>query len=422
MSQKSAKLAASTKPTRGRNGTLGLFYAPLVLAGLFEVLRIYWIMPFPGSQRGQTLGWAYFFDNWIWLFRLVVGAALLVGGARLWARGGWWVRVPALFACGLFAALAFQTNGPQSAEGMFRQPTVLSFSSATSARLAWDDLVIGVELEGPDGSRKARAYPLRMIAHHHQVRDFVAGQAIMVTYCSVCRSGRVWSPVVDGKPDHFRLVGMDHWNAMFEDERTGTWWRQASGEAVIGPLRGRQLSEIPSVQMGWEAWKSLHPGTDALDPDPDFVAKYEGLEAFERGTISSSLLGRDTASWGEKSWVVGVVADGAARAFDWNELVREKVVRDQVGAIPVVLMLGADGTSFYAFDARPPFPPGAPPLALERTSHDSTFFDPLSHTHWTDSGFGLDDPYRGSRLTPLPAYQEFWHSWRTFNPATSARR
>jgi hypothetical protein len=40
----------------------------------------------------------------------------------------------------------------------------------------------------------------------------------MITYCTVCRTGRVFSPDVDGKPETFRLVGMDHFNAMFEDE------------------------------------------------------------------------------------------------------------------------------------------------------------------------------------------------------------
>ena len=43
----------------------------------------------------------------------------------------------------------------------------------------------------------------------------------MVTYCTVCRTGRVFSPIVEGQPETFRLVGMDHFNAMFEDEGTG---------------------------------------------------------------------------------------------------------------------------------------------------------------------------------------------------------
>jgi hypothetical protein len=39
---------------------------------------------------------------------------------------------------------------------------------------------------------------------------------------------------------------MDHFNAMFEDSQTKSWWRQVNGEAIAGPLKGKTLPEIPS--------------------------------------------------------------------------------------------------------------------------------------------------------------------------------
>lgn len=59
----------------------------------------------------------------------------------------------------------------------------------------------------------------------------------MVTYCTVCRTGRVYSPMVNGKLETFRLVGMDHFNAMFEDASTKSWWRQSNGDCIAGPLK-----------------------------------------------------------------------------------------------------------------------------------------------------------------------------------------
>jgi hypothetical protein len=35
--------------------------------------------------------------------------------------------------------------------------------------------------------------------------------------------------------------------------------------------------------------------------------------------------------------------------------------------------------------------------------------------HYRVDGKGIDTSFS---LKPLAAYQEFWHSWRTFNPAT----
>jgi hypothetical protein len=261
------------------------------------------------------------------------------------------------------------------------------------------------------------------------VRDVIAGQPVMVTYCNVCRSGRVFSPVVDGTADTFRLVGMDHWNAMFEDARTGTWWRQATGEAVAGPLKGERLAEIPSQQMTWAAWSARHSGSDVMQPDPRFAARYERMQGFAEGTNESTLTGRDSRSWQRKSWVVGVLAGDAghaghvgdaARAFDWNELTRERVINDRVGDLPVVLLLGADGASFQAFDARPGG--SGPRLQLERTADPSRFRDRATGGTWDESGLALDGPQVGTRLTAVPAYQEFWHSWQDFRPATTARR
>jgi hypothetical protein len=321
-----------------------------------------------------------------------------------------------ILACGL---LAYETNGPLSADVMFRQAAVKKFTGAADTSIQPATLVVGVALEGAGGVRQARAYPLQLIGHHHQVRDEVAGQPVMVTYCTVCRTGRVFSPVVEGKAEDFRLVGMDHWNAMFEDAGTGSWWRQASGQAVAGPRQGAWLAEIPSRQMSWQAWLALHPDSTVMEPDPEFAAEYAHLEGYAEGTRGGQLTGRNPESWQDKSWVVGVAAGGAARAFDWNELAKAKVLADRVGEIPVIVLLGADGASFFAYDARPPG--GAAPLELE-PAEPGKFRDRASGVAWSEQGKALDGPAAGVQLAAVPAYQEFWHSWRTFHPDTSARR
>ena len=37
---------------------------------------------------------------------------------------------------------------------------------------------------------------------------------------------------------------------MFEDATTGSWWRQANGEAVAGPLEGMTLPEVLRAVAG----------------------------------------------------------------------------------------------------------------------------------------------------------------------------
>ena len=96
---------------------------------------------------------------------------------------------------------------------------------------------------------EAKAYPIQLIGYHHQVMDTVGNEPVIITYCTVCRTGRVYSSSLNGRHESFRLVGMDHFNAVFEDETTKTWWQQATGEAIAGPLKGSaaQRNSIASI-------------------------------------------------------------------------------------------------------------------------------------------------------------------------------
>src|ERR1044071_4013377 len=103
----------------------------------------------------------------------------------------------------------------------------------------------------------------------------------MVTYCTVCRTGPVHLPIGNGKYEKFRLVGMDHFDAMFEDATTGSWWRQENGDAITGPLKGKALDEIPSQQMTLKQWIAEHPDTKILQPDTNFQNEYATLEGYD---------------------------------------------------------------------------------------------------------------------------------------------
>jgi len=220
---------------------------------LFEALSVYFIMPFPGSQQIPSLASAYLLHQWRWPARLVLGVLAMAGLPDAWRDRRW--RLGFLPALGLVVAGGlYAIHGVMAADAMFLQPRVVRMEPAARNTVARDRLVVGIEVDG-----EARAYPLQFIGYHHQVRDTVAGRPVLVSYCTVCRTGRVFSPVVDGRAESFRLVGMDRFNAMLEDATTGSWWRQANGEAVAGPRRGTVLEELPSRQVTLATWLALYP-------------------------------------------------------------------------------------------------------------------------------------------------------------------
>lgn len=374
-----------------------LFVAGVAALVLFEFAVVWFIMPLPGSQRMRSLDVAYALYQARWMVRSVCALAIVsgaLGGGLQRVTWRWSVAV----GTALVLAVVYVINFRMAADHMFRQPTVLSMEPAARNKVALDRLVVGIELDG-----EARAYPLQFIGYHHQVRDTMGGTEILVSYCTVCRTGRIFSPTVHGASEHFRLVGMDQFNAMFEDASTGSWWRQANGEAVTGPLRGTVLKELPSVQVTLKQWLALHPTSLVMQGDTVFTKEYAKDYAYEKGTSRKKLTGTDTASWHDKSWVVGITSNGKSKAYDWNRLRRERVVNDVVGGTPIVLALGPDSASYFAFE-RP-----------DSTTHFSIDGDSLV----TSTGrFALNGRGNGKSLTAIAASQEFWHSWRTFQPAT----
>jgi hypothetical protein len=365
---------------------------------LFEALSVYFIMPFPGSQQIPSLASAYLLHQWRWPARLVLGVLAMAGLPDAWRDRRW--RLGFLPALGLVVAGGlYAIHGVMAADAMFLQPRVVRMEPAARNTVARDRLVVGIEVDG-----EARAYPLQFIGYHHQVRDTVAGRPVLVSYCTVCRTGRVFSPVVDGRAESFRLVGMDRFNAMLEDATTGSWWRQANGEAVAGPRRGTVLEELPSRQVTLATWLALYPHSRVMQADSAFLGEYAKDYAYERGTSRKQLTGTDTASWRDKSWVVGITVGGASMAFDWNRLERERVINAEVGGTPLVRALAADSASFFAFER----PDRATVFSLRG---DSLVAGAVAYA------FNGKGP--AGTLPPVNASQEFWHSWRTFQPQTS---
>ncbi len=375
------------------------FFLGCLGLALFEAANVYFIMPMPGSQGMESIAVAYFLHKWRWTFRAIFGFLILFGLKR--AFFGQKRTAVAAASVILLVALgvAYLANFEMAADTMFLQPNHLLLKKGEENKVAADRLVLGIERGGA-----ARAYPIQFLGYHHQVFDTLGGRPVIVTYCTVCRTGRVFEPTVDGQTDRFRLVGMDHFNAMFEDSRTGSWWRQATGEAVAGPLAGSSLPEVPSQQATLGKWLELFPNSLVMQPDADFKEEYDSLANYETGKRKGKLTRRDTLSWQPKSWVVGLELDGESLALDWNHLQKERVLSEKLAGKEVFACLAADGASFAAFA----IPAGGGPVGMtgDTIGVGAARFNFLGKPF----GAGLPD------LERVAARQEYWAQGARLTP------
>lgn len=363
----------------------------------FELANVYFIMPMPGSQEINSLDLAYALHSWRLVIRCILAVFIIIGMKSAFATSKW----KTLGLMIVLLIVMYTTNYHMAADVMFYQPKSISFKTKDNNLVPIDKIIIGIAYQG-----HAKAYPIQFLGYHHQVRDTIGDKQVMVTYCTVCRTGRVFEPLIHNKVEDFRLVGMDHFNAMFEDKNTKSWWRQATGEAVTGPLKGESLPEFPSVQTTLSKWIELYPNTLVMQPDHHFQDKYDSLLTYERGRLTGRLTRKDTASWQQKSWVVGVELNGASKAYDWNELQKKRIIYDVLGNKPIATILSKDNISF---------------VVLERVSTEQTFTlvnDTLMSPENSYNFIGESLNKNVESLKRLKAYQEYWHSWKTFHPDT----
>ncbi|MDP3244300.1 MAG: hypothetical protein Q8M83_01435 [bacterium] len=103
----------------------------------------------PGSQEMNSLDIAYFLYSWRWFFRIVFALMILAGSKQAF-QSSKWLPAAALLMAG---AIAYGSNYKMAADNMF---IIIRYATV------W------------------------------------AALPIMVTYCTVCRTGRVFEPLING--------------------------------------------------------------------------------------------------------------------------------------------------------------------------------------------------------------------------------
>jgi len=290
---------------------------------------------------------------------------------------------------------------------MFKEPEKLVFKNPGQSSVSTGAVVVCVS-----GAITAKAYPLEHIVYHHLVQDSLENKSLLITYCGLCRSGRAFSPVVDGQMLHFSVAGLHHYNAIMEDAETKSWWYQEKGEAIFGLMKGKRMEEIFSEQGTLESFYKRFSHCLVMEPDP---ASSEGYRSMRQNFPFQSLPVHPSVSeeWEPTDIVVGVKCSGKEKAYLWQDLLDKKIINDRIGNIPVLVMVENDSLTFHALKRE------INGTETEFFSDTAGFFtDALTRSAWNTFGKCVQGEKSGAQLEPLPAYQEFWHSWLTFNPST----
>ncbi len=121
-------------------------------------------------------------------------------------------------------------------------------------------LVMGVEVGG-----KARAFPLPQAAERACFTAKVGDTPVTVFWYQPTRTAVAFQARLEDRTLTFYADTISPETAPFKDKETGTRWTLA-GRGVDGPLKGRELTWVNSVQCRWYAWAVEYPHTEVHQP------------------------------------------------------------------------------------------------------------------------------------------------------------
>lgn len=378
-----------------------LYLTALFLFTVPTLLYFYLLWPLPGSQDLDSLRLAYHLHGLLPWFQIAGAGLALFAAVRVFRTSPGWKTWTWMAVLGAIAIGSFFLARKASAPTVFRPPQTVVFAHGTSPELPPETLVLGIT-----AGDVAKAYPIRLVAYHHQVEDEIDGEPITVTYCSMCRTGKVFRPVVDEQHLRFALVGALYRNSVYRDLETGSWWYQANGRAVVGPLAGKRLPELRADQMTLERWLQLYPESLVFQPDP---AALDGYQLFGFSDWDKLRSNPDhPPSW---RWVLGVEHGSTARAYPWSLLSRQRLILDEVDGLPIAVLLLSDQVSHRVWNRHL----NGTVLDLTLSPDEDVLRDAATGSVFGFDGVAIEGPLAGQGLELVPSTVEYWHSFERFS-------
>jgi hypothetical protein len=228
----------------------------------------------------------------------------------------------------------------------------------------------------------------------------------------------VWKSSINGRQLHFRLAGINNQNFIMRDQETGSWWQQASGQAITGSLRGTQLDPVFFDELSFKIWKHENPNGRVLRPDAraqdsgEYASADWEEEMAELPVVTPAIDQRLEA----RTLVIGIAIHSEAKAYPLDALKEKSPVIDFLGGTPILIVVAKDGKSVRAFDRTV----DDTELEFFALPDSSTLriVDAETSSEWDFSGRAISGKLKGRELRKLAVLPDYWFDWKTYHPDT----
>lgn len=262
------------------------------------------------------------------------------------------------------------------------------------------------------------------ILWYHEVANLGFGEGateLAVTYCPLTGSALTFDRAsVSGA--EFGVSGLLYKsNLIMHDRASGSsLWPQMLQEARCGPSEGQVIARYPSLEMTWEGWLSLHPGSRVVgETGWDFSYQDYPYASYEDDADFWFPMPEPDERRFPKERVLGIPwTGGTLIAFPFGELDRE----EGWAAVPFQLPASGRGAVVLWDGERRAAMAYVAELegeSLEFRVTPQGIFDEGTGSRWSVEGRAVSGALTGTVLEPITdAYVAFWGAWVAFFPDT----
>ena len=115
--------------------------------------------------------------------------------------------------------------------------------------------------------------------------------------------------------------------------------------------------------------------------------------------------------------VIGLTINGVSKAYPFDALVRQNLILDDVGGVPIFIVIGEDKRSVRAYersvDGR------KLEFFVKQDGSGWRLIDAETGSEWDFTGKAIAGSLSGRQLKKVALLNDYWFDWKTYHPKTS---
>jgi len=275
-----------------------------------------------------------------------------------------------------------------------------------------DDRVIGIKL-----GDLVLAIPLNIMWWHEIVNLEVGDRKVSVTHCPLTGSSMAFDRSgIDGAELGVSGLLLRNNLIMYDRNTEESLWPQMTRQARCGARNGTVLDMVPTIEMTWDGWLTLHPNTEVVSSLTGFGRNYRLYPYDDYDKLSNNQLlfpiNRFDSRRPAKERVLGIADPNGARAYPFGELLElgfTAVVDTETDAIFWDSLRQAAMAYKKVLDGQ----------TLDFYFEAGQIRDEQTESVWRIDGLAVSGPLAGKRLEPVAeAYVAYWFAWAAFHTDT----